>query len=169
VVRGLGSWIVLARGATIVSLAHLLRALIAHLGLIHSLTASHGCSARASEASLNLDALKILLVLKLLLDVLVALEKLVVFDLALLQSLIHACFYLLAKSIHLIGLLLDKGCLSGDNLLMALLHVAIALFILHLLCLDLNLVSLGILLLTGELTLNGLKVQELSRKLESER
>ncbi len=126
------------------------------------MTAAHGGSAGASEASLNLDAFKILLILELLLDVLVALEELVVLDLALLQALVHASFDLLAKGIHLIGLLLDKSGLCGDNLLMALLHVAIALLILHLLRLDLHLMCLGVLLLTSKLTLNGLEVQELS-------
>jgi hypothetical protein len=46
---------------------------------------------------------------------------------------------------------------------MALLHVAITLFFLHLLSLDLHLVSLGILLLTSKLSLDGLQVKELGR------
>ena len=109
------------------------------------------------------------MILQFLLDVLVALEKLIVLDLALLQALVHASLNLLAKRIHLVGLLLDESSLCSDNLLMALLHVAIALFFLHLLSLDLHLVSLSILLLTSELTLDGLEVQELGRELEGQR
>jgi len=91
-----------------------------------------------------------------------------VLDLALLQALIHASLDLLAESIHLISLLLNESGLSGDNLLMALLHVAIALLLFHLLSFDLYLVSLGILLLTRKLTLDGLEVEKLGRELESE-
>jgi len=50
----------------------------------------------------------------------------------------------------------------------SLLHVSVTLLFLHLLSLDLNLVSLSILLLAGELTLNGFQIEELSTQLESE-
>ncbi len=83
-------------------------------------------------------------------------------DLALLQALVHASLDLLAEGIHLVSLLLNESGLSGDNLLMALLHVAITLLLFHLLSFDLHLVSLGILLLARELTLDGLEIEELS-------
>ena len=116
----------------------------------------HRGRAGAGEAPLDLDALQILLVLQLLLHVLVALKHLVVLDLALLESLVHPGLDLFAKGVHLVGLFLNQSCLGGDDLLVALLHVAIALLILHLLRLDLDLMRLRILLLPRELTLDSL-------------
>lgn len=77
-------------------------------------------------------------------------------DFALLESFVHASLDLFAKGVHLIGLFLNQSGLGGDDLLVALLHVAIALLILHLLRLDLDLMRLRILLLPRELTLDGL-------------
>lgn len=77
-------------------------------------------------------------------------------DFALLESLVHASLDLFAKGVHLVGLFLNQSGLGGDDLLVALLHVAIALLILHLLRLDLDLMCLRILLLPRKLTLDGL-------------
>ena len=88
-------------------------------------------------------------------------------DLTLLEPLVHASLDLFAESIHLICLLLNKSGLCSNDLLVSLLHIAITLLIFHLNRLDLDLVSLSILLLSRELTLDGLQVQELSRQLES--
>lgn len=89
-------------------------------------------------------------------------------DLTLLESLVHIGLDLLAKCVHLIGLSLDKCCLGGDYLLVAGLHVALTLVLLHLLGLDLNLMSLCVLLLSSQLLLNLLEVQEFSRLLEGQ-
>ena len=88
-------------------------------------------------------------------------------DLTLLEPLVHASLDLFAKSVHLICLLLNKSGLCSNDLLVSLLHIAVTLLIFHLNRLDLDLVSLSILLLSRELTLDGLQVQELSRQLES--
>ena len=90
------------------------------------------------------------------------------FNLTLLQALDHACLNLLAESAHLIGLLLDQGGLCSDNLLVALLHIALAFLLIHLLGLDLHLMSLGILLLLGKLTLDLLQVQQFTGLLVGE-
>jgi hypothetical protein len=50
----------------------------------------------------------------------------------------------------------------------SLLHVSVTLLFLHLLSLDLDLVSLSILLLAGKLTLDGLQVEKLSTELEGQ-
>ena len=83
-------------------------------------------------------------------------------NLTLLQSLVHASLDFLAESIHLIGLFLNESGLGGNNLLVALLHVAVALLIFHLNGLDLDLMCLSILLLSCKLALDGLQVEELS-------
>jgi len=169
-VRGLGRWVVLAGGGT--HLADLGAALVGHLGLSHvglaAGAAHHGGGAGAGEAPLHLVSLEILLVLKLSLHVLVPLKELVVLDLTLLESLVHPGLDFFAESIHLIGLFLNECGLGSDNLLVAGLHVAVSLLVLHLDRLDLDLVSLRILLLSCELALDGLQVEELSRQLEGE-
>lgn len=129
----------------------------------------HGGGARAGEASLDLDAFKVLLVLELLLDVLVPLQQLIVLNFALLEPLVHPRLDLLPKRVHLVGLFLNQCCLGRDDLLVALLHVPVALLVLHLLRLDLHLVGLGVLLLPRQLALDGLQVEQLSRELEGER
>ena len=144
--------IVLTGGGSTFATAHFGAALVAHLRLGHVCLAArapahHGGRAGAGEAPLDLDALEVLLVLQLLLHVLVALQQLVVLDLALLEPLVHARLDLLAERVHLVRLLLNQSGLSRDDLLVALLHVAVALLILHLLRLDLDLVRLRILLL----------------------
>jgi hypothetical protein len=48
----------------------------------------------------------------------------------------------------------------------SLLHVSVTFLFFHLLSLDLNLVSLSVLLLAGKLTLNSLKVKKFSAQFE---
>jgi len=83
---------------------------------------------------------------------------LVVLDFSLLKALIHASLNLFTKSVHLIGLLLYQSSFSRNYLLVSLLHVSFTFLFFHLLRLDLNLMSLSILFLAGELALNGLQV-----------
>lgn len=94
------------------------------------------------ECLFELDALDVLLVLDLLFNVLVALKELVMLGLSELQPLIQVSLELLLQSIHLILLLLYELRLGGDDLLVALLHVRLALVGLHLLACDLDLMSL---------------------------
>jgi hypothetical protein len=77
-----------------------------------------------------------------------------VFDLPLLETLVHAGLDLFAKSVHLVGLSLDESGLSSHDLLVTLLHVPFTFLFLRLESLDLDLVSVGILLLAGELALD---------------
>jgi len=90
-------------------------------------------------------------------------------NLALLESLIHPCLDLFAESVHLVGLLLNESGLCRDDFLVSLLHVAVALLVLHLDGLDLDLVSLCVLLLSCQLALDSLQVEQLSRQLEGQR
>lgn len=108
------------------------------------------------------------MVLEFLLDILIPLEQLVVLDLPLLESLIHAGLDLLSECIHFVGLPLDQSSLGGHDLLVALLHVALALFLLHLMGLNLHLMGLCVLLLSCELLLDLLEVEELSGMLEGQ-
>ena len=94
------------------------------------------------KSPLELDALNVLLVLNLLLHVLVSLQELVVLGLSQLESLVQVRLELLLESVHLVLLLLDELGLGSDNLLVAILHVSLALLSLQLLAADLNLVSL---------------------------
>jgi len=87
---------------------------LAHLRLSH-LALTHGGTLGGTLGSgnnfvcaLSLDALDVLLVLNLLLDVLVSLEDLVVFDLTHLQSLVHLGLQLLLEGGHFVALLLHK-------------------------------------------------------------
>ena len=94
------------------------------------------------KSALELDALNVLLVLDLLLDVLVSLQELVVLGLSQLQPLVQVRLQLLLQSVHLVLLLLDQLGLGSNNLLVAILHVSLALLGLQFLAADLNLVSL---------------------------
>ena len=98
------------------------------------------------------------MVLEFLLHILVSLKQFVVFDFPLLESLVHAGLDLLSQCIHFVGLLLDESGLGSHDLLVALLHVALALFLIHLLGLDLHLMGLCVLLLSCKLLLNLLQV-----------
>ena len=89
-------------------------------------------------------------------------------DLSLLQALVHSGFDLFPEGIHLVGLLLNQSCLGCHYLFVSLLHVPLTLLVLHLLSLDLDLVSLSVLLLAGKLSLNGLQVEQLGAELEGE-
>ena len=75
------------------------------------------------ECLLKLKTLDVLLVLDLLLDVLIALEELVVLSLSKLKSLVEVCLKLLLQSIHLILLLLNQIGLGRNNLLVTFLHI----------------------------------------------
>ena len=103
-------------------------------------------SARSSvvvlEGTLELDTLNVLLVLNFLLDVLVALQELVVFGLSQLETLVQVGLELLFERVHLVLLFLNEFSLLSDNLLMSLLHVLLALLSLKLLAPDLDLMGL---------------------------
>jgi hypothetical protein len=115
----------------------------AHAGSHHaSLVGSARSRVVVLERTLELDTLNVLLVLNFLLDVLVALQKLVVLGLSELQALVKVGLKLLFERVHLILLLLDEFSLGSDNLLMSLLHVLLALFSLKLLASDLDLMGL---------------------------
>ena len=90
-------------------------------------------------------------------------------DLSLLQALIHTSLNLLAESIHLVRLFLYQSRLGCHYLFMSLLHVSLTFLLFHLLSLNLNLVSLCVLLLAGELTLNRLEIKKFGAQLESQR
>ena len=94
------------------------------------------------------------------------LHLLVMLILSLLEPFIHGSLDFLSQSIHLILLLLNELCLNSNNFLMSHLHVLLALLLLHLLTLDLNLMSLCILLLSGKLHFNCFQVKKLSWLLE---
>lgn len=104
--------------------------------------------------SVSLDSLEVLLVLKFFFHILVSLEKFVVFEFSLLESFAHVALDLLLEGRHLILLFLDEFGFSSHDLLMPVLHVFVPLFFLHGLGLHLNLMSLGILLLLGQVDLN---------------
>lgn len=87
-------------------------------------------------------------------------------DFSLLESFVHASFDLFAKGIHLVGLTLDLGGLGSNDFLVPGLHVSVSLFLFHLLSLDLDLMSLGILLLSSKLLLDLLQVKKLGTQLE---
>jgi hypothetical protein len=91
-----------------------------------------------------------------------------VLDLSLLQALVHSGFDLFPEGVHLVGLLLNQSRLGCHDLFVPLLHVSFPFLVLHLLSLDLDLVSLSVLLLAGKLSLNGLQVEKLSAELEGE-
>lgn len=108
---------------------------------------------------LKLVAHKSLLVLELLLCVLVALENLIVLDFAKLQPLVHLAFKLLSQGSHLDLLLLHHFSFGRENLFMAVLHVLLALLFFHLVGSLLNLMSLLIVLLLGEINLDLTQVE----------
>ena len=103
------------------------------------------------ESTLELDTLNVLLVLNLLLDVLVALKKLVVVSLSQLEALVEIGLELLFERVHLVLLLLNEFSLLSDDLLMSLLHVLLALVSLKLLASNLNLMSLLIPMVTNKM------------------
>lgn len=94
------------------------------------------------EGALELDTLNVLLVLDLLLNILIALQQLVVFGLSKLEALVQVGLELLLESVHLVLLLLDELGLGSDDLLVSVLHVLLAFLLLELLASNLDLVSL---------------------------
>lgn len=101
------------------------------------------------EGTFALLLLNALLVFDLLLDVLVALQDLVVLILANLESLVHLGFQLLLQGLHLLILLHDHVRFTRIHLLLHLLSVLIALLVLERVRLHLDLVGLLVLLLAG--------------------
>jgi len=90
---------------------------------------------------LKLDSLNILLVFNFFFDVLISLEKFVVFSLSQLQSLVQVGLKFLLQSIHLILLLLNELGFSSNDFLVSFLHVLLSLLdlkflglLLHLMC-----------------------------------
>ena len=115
---------------------------------------------------LELVALQSLLVLDLLLRVLVRLQDLVVLLLSLLQVLVHLVFELLAERVHLVLLLLHHLGLCGEDLLVTGFHVKRSLLLLHLVGALLDLMSLLVIFLFGQVLLDFAHVQKLSREFE---
>jgi len=109
----------------------------------------------------ELVAFQCLLVFDLFLRVLIALQNLVVFLLTLLEVLVHLIFESLSERIHLRLLLLHEFGFRGKNLLVAVLHVLLALALLQLVSLLLHLVRVLIILLFCEVGLNLALIQEL--------
>jgi hypothetical protein len=110
----------------------------------------------------ELDSLDVLLIFDFLLDILVSLEELVVLRLSQLQALVEVGLELLLECIHFVLLLLDELGLGSDDFLVTLLHVLLSLIDLEVLAFALDLVCLGVALLSGEVTLDLLGVEELT-------
>ena len=83
------------------------------------------------------------------------------FLLTLLEVLVHLIFESLSERIHLRLLLLHEFGFRGKNLLVAVLHVLLALALLQLISLLLHLVRVLIILLFCEVGLNLALIQEL--------
>jgi len=100
-------------------------------------------------SSLFLYSLKVLLVFNLLLDVLVALENLVVLNFSLLQSLVHSELESLLVGSHFVGLLVHQLGLRGQDLLVSSFFVQVSLLLFEVVNSALNLVRFLIVLLLG--------------------
>ena len=107
------------------------------------------------------------MVFNLLFHILVALEDAVVFDLALLQSLVHAEFKSLLVRGHLIGLFLHQFSLRRQNLLMPGVVVLFPFFFLKLMHSALHLMCLLVILLLGQVVLDTLEIEQLCRSFKS--
>jgi hypothetical protein len=79
-----------------------------------------------------------------------------------LQALVKVGLELLLERIHFVLLLLDELGLGSDDFLVTLLHVLLPLIDLEVLAFALDLVCLGVALLSGEVTLDLLGVEELT-------
>ena len=112
------------------------------------------------------DPLQILLIFDFLLDILVPLEKLIVFIFSQLQPLIEIALQLLLERIHLILLFLNEFGLSCDDLLVSLLHVFLSFSDLEVLAHHLHLMGFGVLLLLCETFLDFLLVQKFATEFE---
>ena len=117
----------------------------------------------------ELVALQSLLIFNLLLRVLIALQNLVMLLFTLLEVLVHLIFETLSERIHLRLLLLHEFGFRGEDLLVAILHVLLALALLQLIRLLLHLVRVLIILLFCKVGLDLALVQKLCRKFECER
>ena len=111
---------------------------------------------------LQLVALKRLLVLELLLSILVPLQDLGVFNFTQLQAIVHLAFELLAQGVHLVLLLLHQFGFSRKDLFVAGFHMLLSLLLLHLVGTLLNLMSLLVILLFGQVLLDFAQVKQLS-------
>ena len=121
------------------------------------------------EGFLVFNSLQILLVFNFFLHILVSLEKLIVFILSELQSLVKVALELLLECIHLILLLLNEFGLSCDDLLVSILHVFLSFDELKALAHHLHLMGFGILFLLSESLLDRLLVQKFRTKFEGQR
>ena len=110
-----------------------------------------------------------MLIFNFFLNVLVSLQKFIVFVFSELQSLIEVSFELLLESIHLVLLPLDEFGLGGNNFLVSFLHVLLSFSDFELLTHHLDLMGLSILLLLSEAVLDFLLIQKLRAEFESER
>ena len=109
----------------------------------------------------ELVAFQCLLILDLFLRVLIALQNLVMFLLTLFEVLVHLIFETLSERIHLRLLLLHEFGFRSKDLLVAVLHVLLALALFQLISLLLHLVRVLIILLFCEVGLNLALIQEL--------
>lgn len=110
----------------------------------------------------ELDSLDVLLILNFLFHILVSLEELVVLSLSQLQSFIEVGLELLLEGIHLILLLCDELSLRSNNFLVTLLHILFSLLDFELLAFSLYLMGLSIVLLSSEISLDLLRIEELT-------
>jgi len=150
--------------------SHFLRlaevALRGQLRLAHRAGAHRGALARALGPckhlvlAFALDALDVLLVLNLLLHVLVALQDLVVLDLAHLKTLVHLRLELLLQRGHFVRLPAHHVGLARKNFLVDVNHVLLTFLLFELLCTDLDLMSLLVTLLLGHLVLDLAQVEQ---------
>ena len=104
--------------------------------------------------------LESVLVLKLLLDVLVSLEHSLQLNCSLLLLFVLTSLNSLLKSLHFVEVLSCQFLLSGRDLSISSVIVLALLFLLEFLGSDLDFVGLSIFLLSGEVELDLLQIQE---------
>ncbi len=102
-----------------------------------------------AEGSLKPDAIMILLACELLLHILVSLQHLFMFSIPHPHHLFDKVILLLAESMHLVLLLLDQLCLSGDHLLLPHLDMSLLFLLIELVGLELDLMRIRVLSLLG--------------------
>ena len=111
------------------------------------------------ECLLKLEPFDVLLVFNLLLDVLVALEDLVVFNFPLLQPLVHSELQSLFVGSHLVGLLLHQLRLGSQDLLVSCLFVESRFLFFKIMDSALDLMSFLIVLLFSKICLDSLQIK----------
>jgi hypothetical protein len=116
----------------------------------------------------ELDSLDVLLILDFLFHILVSLEELVVLGLSQLQSFVKVSLELLLECIHFLLLLCDELGLRSNNFLVTLLHILFSLVNFELLTFRLYLMGLSIILLSGEVSLDLLRIKEFTREFEGQ-